>query len=294
MTNADQNSGTLNPVQPGNDFSVQFRTPIYLKENSRVALKSIQFETAQEIVIDDTCNELELYMEGAGAWFPQIGVVYPGNATNTVQLTNGTYTLETLCEHISNVVVAHCIAIDPTWTDYWGFRCYFAAKGFVWFEFVRDESGDYAQLATIQLWTYQPALANILGLALTPNNQESQVHELADATGPFHNIVADYQPYVNRTASGYSPNVLVELQNLRIKSLHSYIRGNVNIIAKVPLYSAPTEAYVQYEPAGEIYFKTQETVLTEMRIRLLNLDMSLHATTNQKPTVAVLEILPPE
>lgn len=294
LSNADQNSGTLSTVQPANDFSVQFRSPISLKENSRVALKSIQFEVSQLILIDDSCNELELYMEGEGNWFPQIGIAYPGNASNTITLTNGTYTLETLCEHITNKVIAACIAIDPTWTDHWGFRCYFAAKGFIWFEFTRDESGDYAQLATIQLWTYQSALANILGLALTPDGEESQVHGLTDATGPVHNLVADYQPYLNRTASGFNPCCLVEIQNLRIKSLNSYIRGNVNVVAKVPLYSAPVESYVQYEPAESIFFKTQECLLTEIRIRLLSLDMSLFQMTGQKPTVAVLEILPPE
>jgi hypothetical protein len=294
ISNVDINSGTLASVQPANDFSVQFRSPIYLKENSRVSIKSVQFESAQEIVIDDTCNELELYMAGAGAWFPQIGIAYPGNATNTVQLTNGTYTLETLCEHITNAVVAHCVTIDPTWTDHWGFRCYFGAKGFIWFEFARVDSGDYTDLATIQLWTEQPALANILGLALSPGGQQSQLHELADATGAYQNIVADYQPYLNRSATGYSPCVLLELQNLRIKSLNSYIRGNVNIMAKIPLYSAPAEPYVQYEPAETIYFKTQETSLTELRFRLLNLDMSLHGVTGQKPTIIVMEIQPPE
>lgn len=290
LSNIDSNSGTFtNPqTQPANDFYCRFLSPIYLKENSRVALKSIQFESANEIVIDDSCNELELYLNGGGA--PTFGVPYPGNMTNTITLVQGTYTIETLCEHISNQVMAAFALLNID--EHFGFRCYFAAKGYIWFEFVRDESGDYGLPLEIQIWTNQNALADILGLAINSNGLGSQLHELSGATGPVHNIVCDYQPFLNRTLNGTSSCVLVELQNLRIKSMNSYIRNNVNIMAKVPIYSVPIEPYVQYEPAETIYFKTQETTLTELHIRLLNIDMTLHKTTNQKPTILVLEILP--
>jgi hypothetical protein len=291
ISNVNENSGTFVSQQPANDFMVQFRTPIFLTEESQIGIKSIQFESAQEILIDSGCNRLLLHISGGGAPNP-FGIAYPGDASNVITLTLGNYTIETLCEHISNQIMAALGNPLIQMDEHFGVRCYFAAKGFIWFEFVRDESADYGIPILIQLWTDQPALANILGLAVVPTFQESELHELSGATGPVHNIVCDYQPYLNRSLTGYSPCVLVEIQNLRMRSMNSYIKNNVNIVAKVPLYSAPAEPYVQYEPSETIFFKPQQVSLTELRFRLLNLDMTLHKCTNQKPTIIVLEILP--
>lgn len=296
LSNVNENSGTIssiqqpsNSIQPANDFIVQFRSPIVLKDNSQIALKSIQFESANEIVIDTTCNRILLHINGAGAPNPW-GQAYP-LLGGLITLVPATYTIETLCEHISNQIMSALTTV--LMNEHIGVRCYFGAKGYIWFEFMRDESGDYGLPVLIQLWTDQVRLADILGLSLKPNG-ESQLHQLVGATGSVHNIICDYQPYLNRTANGYSPCVLVELPNLRIKSMNSYIKNNTNIIAKVPLYSAPIEPYVQYEPSETIYYKTENVSLTQLQIRLLNIDLTAHRTTNQKPTIVVLEIIPVE
>jgi len=313
LTNIDSNSGTTPTTitQPANDFFCKFSSPIYLKEGSRIALKSLEFESANEIFIDETCNVFHMFINGAG--LGQVGTNYNVNPTaNPINLVPGTYTIETLLEHMSNQIMAWGNTFNPpTFNDHLGIRVSLNDKGYIRWTFERvDGSGASPVLPThfntptqYQLWTLQPKLANILGLSLQINNPTlgSQLKELDATSGVVQYIDADYQPYFNQSrkatsiATGtFSPCVLVELQNLRIRSMNSYIRNNVNVIAKVPLYSAPVEHYVVYEPAETIYFRTQETTITELHIRLLNIDMTLHNTTNQKPTILVLEILPIE